>query len=50
MTDHPTIRHGSICKKPDVQLRLSWAGRAAEIYCKNCGRYAPAPDTRKTTK
>lgn len=50
MTAQPLIDHGPKCSgtRPPT-LRASWTG-APELACPECGRYAPAPDTRPTER
>lgn len=47
-TDHsrPTIPHAARCDRRGAPiLRASWKG-APEMWCPDCGRHAPADDTR----
>lgn len=51
MTDpsRPLIDHAPRCQRRGAPiLRASWAG-GPEAWCPDCGRYAPADDTRDHT-
>lgn len=42
----PTIPHAARCGRRSAPiLRASWKG-APELWCPDCGRHAPADDTR----
>ena len=50
MTDptRPTLDHAPACQRRRApMLRLSWE-RRPELWCPECGRHAPADDTRPT--
>lgn len=49
-TTRPYLDHAAQCKRrrPPI-LRLAWGG-TPEAWCPDCGRTAPAPDTRTTTE
>lgn len=51
MTTPPAhIHHAQKCRRAAAPLlRLSWQG-APELWCPSCGRSAPAPDQRTTTR
>ena len=47
-TTRPLIEHAPRCqRRRPPMLRLSWE-RRPELWCPECGRHAPANDTRTT--
>ena len=47
-TDHsrPTIPHAARCDRPGAPLLRASREGAPEMWCPDCGRHAPADDTR----